>query len=129
MTWQDLYHNNLINPRRDGRILMGSTLEDVGFNNETTDSAAKELHEKAIAMLPALANAEIEVHWSGLRPGSPEGVPFIGRHPGIEGLFLCTGHFRNGFVLGPASAKLASNLVLGDEPIVDLEPYKISGIG
>jgi len=124
-----LKNNHYLIPRRDGRILIGSTLEDVGFNSETTELAARELHAIAVAMLPALAGVEIEVQWAGLRPGSPEGVPFIGHHPGIEGLFLCTGHFRNGFVLGPASARLLANLVLDETPIVDPEPYKITGIG
>lgn len=110
-------------PRRDGRILVGSTLEDVGFDKSTTELAAIELRQAALSIMPALAKAEVELQWSGLRPGSPDGVPYIGPHPDIRGLFACTGHFRNGFVLGPASARLLVDLLLSREPVVDPAPY------
>ena len=113
-------------PRRDGRILVGSTLEDVGFDKSTTESAAIELRQAALSMMPALANTEVELQWSGLRPGSPDGIPYIGPHPDIQGLFACTGHFRNGFVLGPASARLLVDLLLGREPVVDPGPYGLN---
>ncbi len=110
-------------PRRDGRILVGSTLEDVGFDKSTTESAAVELRQAALSIMPTLADAEVELQWSGLRPGSPDGIPYIGPHPDIQGLFACTGHYRNGFVLGPASACLLVDLLLGREPVVDPAPY------
>ncbi len=112
-------------PRRDGRILIGSTLEDVGFEKTTTQEAADELREVAQAILPALADAEIEVQWAGLRPGSPKGVPYMGRHPEIAGLYVCSGHFRNGFVLGPGSARVVTDMMLGREPVLNPEPYRI----
>ena len=124
-----LKNNRYLIPRRDGRILVGSTLEDVGFDVRITEAAAADLRETAMKILPALADAEVEVQWAGLRPGSPEGVPYIGQHPDVSGLYLCSGHFRNGFVLGPASARLAADLVCGNEPVVDPEPYKINGVG
>ncbi|MCG6976669.1 MAG: glycine oxidase ThiO [Acidiferrobacterales bacterium] len=123
-----LKNNRYLIPRRDGRILVGSTLEDVGFDSSTTEAAFQELHETAVEMLPALADVEIEVQWAGLRPGSPAGVPYIGQSPEVKGLYLCSGHFRNGFVLGPASARLVVDLVLGNTPIVDSEPYKIDRV-
>ena len=70
-----------------------------------------------------LADYPVERHWAGLRPGSPGGVPYIGRHPEIGNLFINSGHYRNGVVLGPASARLVADLVLGREPVVDPEPY------
>jgi glycine oxidase len=106
--------------------LIGSTLEEVGFDSSTTQAASTELQATAVEILPALADIEIEVQWAGLRPGSPAGVPYIGQYPDVNGLYLCSGHFRNGFVLGPASARLAADLVLGNDPVVDPEPYKIS---
>jgi len=120
-----LKNNYYLIPRRDGRILVGSTLEDVGFDNSTTKLAEQELQQAAVSIMPALARTEIELQWAGLRPGSPDGVPYIGPHPEIEGLFVCTGHFRNGFVLGPASARLLVDLVLGRPPLVDPAPYRL----
>ncbi len=100
-----LHRNHYLIPRRDGRILVGSTLERTGFDNSTTKVAYEQLYQAAIEMLPALQSAKVEAHWAGLRPGSPEGIPFIGRATGMQNLWLCTGHFRNGLVLAPASVQ------------------------
>jgi len=110
-------------PRRDGRTLFGSTIEDVGFEKQTTTEARDELFTIATERFPVLKQFPIEAHWAGLRPSSPAGVPYVGRHPGIEGLFVNAGHFRNGIVLGPASARLAADLVLGRTPILNPAPY------
>ena len=110
-------------PRRDGRVLMGSTLEEAGFDATTTADARAALRSSALSLVPALERYPIEAHWAGLRPGSPEGIPFIGAHPGIDGLYVCAGHYRNGIVLGPASARLAADLLLERPPIVDPGPY------
>lgn len=113
-------------PRRDGRVLVGSTLEDVGFEKLTTEQAREELYAEALRLIPELENYPLEHHWAGLRPASPDGVPFISTHPVIEGLYINTGHYRNGVVLCPASCRLLRNLVLGETAIVDPEPYHIS---
>jgi glycine oxidase len=110
-------------PRRDGRIVTGSTLEYVGFDKATTESALADLREAAFNLVPSLRDFQIERHWSGLRPGSPDGVPYIGGFNEINGLYVNAGHFRNGVILGPASTRLLADLVLGREPIVDPEPY------
>ncbi|UFH48796.1 glycine oxidase ThiO [Pseudomonas sp. KNUC1026] len=110
-------------PRRDGHILVGSTLEYAGFDKTPTAEALESLEASAVALLPGLEKAERVGHWAGLRPGSPEGIPFIGpvsRHPG---LWLNCGHFRNGLVLAPASCQLLANLVAGKAPIIDPAPY------
>lgn len=112
-------------PRRDGRVLFGSTLEHQGFDKRTTSRAREELYALAIELLPALRRFPIERHWAGLRPGSPGGVPFIGRHPRAQNLFVNAGHFRNGVVLGPASARLAADLVLEREAVVDPAAYAL----
>lgn len=114
-------------PRRDGHILVGSTLEFEGFDKTPTDSALASLKASAEELLPALAGAEVVGHWAGLRPGSPEGVPFIGPVPGHEGLWLNCGHYRNGLVLAPASCQLLVDLMQGHEPIADPAPYAPSG--
>jgi len=110
-------------PRLGGRILVGSTVELAGFEKRTTAEARDELHQFAIELAPALAHASIEHHWAGLRPGVPAGVPYIGAHPGIEGLFLHAGHFRNGLVMGPASTELLVQLIEGETPRLDAAPY------
>ena len=75
-------------PRRDGHILVGSTLEDVGFDKTPTEDAFESLRATAIDLLPGLADAEVVKHWAGLRPASPEGIPYIGPVPGHDGLWL-----------------------------------------
>ncbi|WP_277594117.1 glycine oxidase ThiO [Pseudomonas chlororaphis] len=114
-------------PRRDGHILIGSTLEHEGFDKTPTASALESLKASAIELIPALAQAEVVGHWAGLRPGSPEGIPYIGPVPGLEGLWLNCGHYRNGLVLAPASCQLFTDLMLGREPIIDPAPYVPSG--
>ncbi|MGB5743049.1 MAG: glycine oxidase ThiO [Sedimenticolaceae bacterium] len=118
-----LESNRYVIPRRDGRTLFGSTIEDVGFDKQTTQEARDELYRIATERFPILEQYPIEAHWAGLRPSSPAGVPYIGRHPQIDGLFINAGHFRNGIVLGPASARLLADLVLERKPIVDPAPY------
>jgi glycine oxidase len=114
-------------PRRDGHILIGSTLEHVGFDKTPTAEALASLKASAVGLLPALAEAEVVGHWAGLRPGSPHGIPFIGPVPGHDGLWLNCGHFRNGLVLAPASCQLLTDLLLGREPIIDPAPYAPEG--
>lgn len=114
-------------PRRDGHILVGSTLEHAGFDKTPTDEALASLKASAEDLLPALKQAEVVGHWAGLRPGSPEGIPFIGEVPGYPGLWLNCGHYRNGLVLAPASCRLLVDLMLGREPIVDPTPYAPGG--
>lgn len=114
-------------PRRDGHILIGSTLEHAGFDKTPTDEALTSLQASAIELLPGLAEANVVGHWAGLRPGSPEGIPYIGAVPGHEGLWLNCGHYRNGLVLAPASCQLLADLMLGREPIVDPAPYAPAG--
>lgn len=114
-------------PRRDGHILVGSTLEHVGFDKTPTSDALRSLQKTAEELLPALADAPVVGHWAGLRPGSPEGIPFIGEVPGVDGLWLNCGHYRNGLVMAPASCRLLVDLMLGRAPIVDPAPYDPAG--
>lgn len=114
-------------PRRDGHVLVGSTLEDVGFDKTPSEDALASLRASAEALLPALADAVVIRHWAGLRPGSPEGVPYIGPVPGFEGLWVNGGHFRNGLVLAPASCQLLCDLMLERPPLIDPAPYALAG--
>ncbi|HEY8355785.1 MAG TPA: FAD-dependent oxidoreductase [Methylophilaceae bacterium] len=110
-------------PRRDGLLLTGSTLEDVGFDPRTTEEARAELSAKAAAIMPELADLPILKHWSGLRPGTPENLPTISAHPQIENLYLNTGHFRYGLTMAPGSAKIVAALICGEQPFLDPTPF------
>ncbi len=114
-------------PRLDGHILIGSTLEHEGFDKTPTETALESLKASAVELIPALAHAEVVGHWAGLRPGSPEGIPYIGPVPGFKGLWLNCGHYRNGLVLAPASCQLFADLLLGNKPIIDPAPYAPEG--
>jgi len=112
-------------PRNDGRVLVGSTLERIGFEKRTTQEAAECLHRTALSIIPKLADYPVEHHWSGLRPGSPEGIPFIGKVPSVENLYINAGQYRNGLVLAPASTRLLADILLQRKPIITPEPYKV----
>jgi glycine oxidase len=118
-----LLRDHYVIPRRDGRVLIGSTLEETGFEKRTTAEAKEALYHIAVDMFPLLKRTPIEDHWAGLRPGSPSGIPYIGTYPEVEGLFINAGHFRNGLVTGPASARLLADLVLQRDPILTPAPY------
>jgi glycine oxidase len=120
-----LHRDRYVIPRRDGRVLFGSTTEMVGFDKATSAEVKEELYRAAVELFPLLKRTPIEDHWSGLRPGSPSGIPYIGAYPGVEGLYFNAGHFRNGVVTGPASARLAADLVLGREPVLPPVPYDL----
>ncbi|NNM51273.1 MAG: FAD-dependent oxidoreductase [Pseudomonadales bacterium] len=109
-------------PRRDGLVLAGSTLEDVGFDAGVTEQAKADLHASAVSIWPDLRDRQPDYHWSGLRPGSPEGVPCMGRGP-MQNLWISAGHFRNGLVLAPASARLMAEMMLSEAPWTDPAPY------
>lgn len=114
-------------PRRDGHILVGSTLEHAGFDKTPSAEALASLRASAEELIPALAGQEPVKHWAGLRPGSPQGIPFIGEVPGHRGLWLNTGHYRNGLVLAPASCQLLADLMQQRPPIIEAVPYAPEG--
>src|SRR5690606_18224648 len=108
-----------LSPRADGRVLVGATVERVGFETAVTAGAAAKLLSGAIAAVPAPAAAHLRDHWCGFRPRPVDDMPAIG--PGaIAGLVIATGHFRSGIVLAPITAELVAALVTGEAPAVDL---------
>lgn len=110
-------------PRLDGHILVGSTTEEVGFDKTTTEDARELLLSHAYDIAPTLRDVPVIKQWAGLRPGAPGGLPFIGLIPGWNNLYVNAGHYRNGLVLAPASARLMADLLLQRAPIVDPQPY------
>ncbi len=119
-----LKEGHYVVPRQDGRVLVGSTMEYVGYDKSNTEEAIAELRVFVKDTLPGLSKAPLEMSWAGLRPGSPEGVPWISEVHGYENLYINSGHFRNGVVMGLASAKLASNLILETQPIIEPDYYR-----
>jgi glycine oxidase len=111
-------------PRDDGRILIGATEEDAGFDAQPTAVAARDLLDEALRLCPILGRASVEATWAGLRPGSVDSHPYIGMAPGIANLIVATGHKRAGLQLAPATAELVADLVLGRPPRLDLAPFR-----
>lgn len=119
-----IYQNGFyLVPRRDGLLLAGSTLEDVGFDTRATNEVKQDLKIKAENIMPSLRHATLRKHWSGLRPGTPDNLPTISQHPNIQNLYLNTGHFRYGLTMAPASAQLVAALILGEKPQINAAHY------
>ncbi len=112
-------------PRPDGRVLVGSTEEDAGFCKHTTAEAIQRLLALACRLVPCLANAAVERTWAGLRPGSPDGLPFLGPLPGWQNLFVASGHFRSGIQLSPATGLVMKELLLGQTASMDLLAFRL----
>lgn len=114
-------------PRRDGVCLVGSTVEEAGFDRSTTPEARERLVEAAARLVQFLAELSPAGHWAGLRPGSPQGIPTISAHPAVQDLYIGSGHFRNGINTAPATARLLRALVLDEDPPLDARPFRFNG--
>jgi len=112
-------------PRGDGRILVGSTEEDAGFEARTTSAAIAELLQFAATLAPNLATAAVERCWAGLRPGNPDGKPFLGAVPGVDNLFVAAGHFRSGIQLSPGTALVMKQVLLAEKTAIPLEDFRL----
>lgn len=116
-------HQYLV-PRQDGCILIGSTEEDVGFDKSTTKQAAAQLCSFATRLMPCLEDAPIEKQWSGLRPGSPDGRPFLGPVPNYHNLFVAAGHFRAGLQHSIMTGIVMRDVLLDQPNSIDITPFK-----
>lgn len=112
-------------PRPDGRLLIGSTEEDAGFDKRTTPGGVRGLLEFAFRLVPGLDAAHFERAWAGLRPASADGLPYLGVVPGMKNLFVAAGHFRSGLQMSPATAVVMAQLLLGERPLIPLEPFRV----
>ena len=110
-------------PRPGGRIIVGATMDRVGFDAATTDSARRALHAAVARFLPALSEVEPDSHWAGLRPVTPDGLPILGPDPLWPAVIHATGHSRNGILLAPLTAQVVSAWASGEEPGLDLSPF------
>jgi glycine oxidase len=113
LVWLD--HHYLV-PRDDGRILVGATVAERGFDARVTAGGQHALLDAALAVAPALAAFAVVESWAGLRPGTPDGRPYIGATE-LEGYLVAAGHFRNGILLTPATAELIAGLIGGDQGV------------
>lgn len=110
-------------PRDDGRIVIGATVEERGYDGRVSRVEIDALIAAAGDVVAGLAEARVVERWAGLRPGTPDSLPVLGPDPELEGLFYATGHYRNGILLAPLTAACLSALAAGRPPPVDLTPF------
>jgi glycine oxidase len=105
-------HHGYLVPRSDGRILVGATVEDVGFDKTTSAEGIDSLRLAAVEILPQLANADIGETWAGLRPFADDGLPVLGEIPGWDNAVVATAHYRNGILLAPKTAEIVASRII-----------------
>lgn len=111
-------------PRSNGRLIVGATMERVGFRTGVTAAGLRFLADVAAEISPELADRRVVAHWSGLRPGTPDNRPILGPDPDLPELIYATGHFRNGILLGPLTGEIIGEVAMGRPSPVDLAPYR-----
>jgi glycine oxidase len=116
---QDVY----LVPRLDGSVIIGATVENAEFDRKVYEPDLQRLRAKAAELLPVLAGAPEIASWAGLRPDTPDHLPFLGQAD--TRAFVAAGHFRNGILLAPATAHVMMQLVLGIRTSVDLAPFRL----
>jgi len=109
-------------PRSDGRIIVGTTVEEAGFDKRTDVATIQRLHRAAVAMVPELRNAKILEDWAGLRPGTPDALPILGA-TSTPGYCVATGHFRDGILLAPVTARVMADIIEGKSPDHNLTSF------
>jgi glycine/D-amino acid oxidase-like deaminating enzyme len=109
-------------PRSDGRIVIGSTLEDAGYDKQTDVDTIHRLFQAAVELVPGLAGSKQHEAWAGLRPGTPDELPILGE-TSLEGYFVATGHYRDGILLAPVTAQLMADLILVKGPHRNLTSF------
>jgi glycine oxidase len=109
-------------PRSDGRIVVGTTVEEAGFDKRTDVDTIQRLRKAAVALVPELRDARILEDWAGLRPGTPDGLPILGA-TSTPGYFVATGHFRDGILLAPITAKVMADVIMGKNSGYDLSAF------
>jgi glycine oxidase len=109
-------------PRSDGRILIGATVEEAGYDKRTDADTIHRLHHAAIRLIPPLQQARVLEAWAGLRPGTPDDLPILGE-TGTRGYFVATGHYRDGILLAPVTAEVMAPLITGGKPEQDISAF------
>jgi len=109
-------------PRSDGRLLVGATVEEAGFDKRTVPATIQRLHHAALEMVPQLRDGRILEDWAGLRPGTPDALPILGA-TATPGYYVATGHFRDGILLSPITAKVMTDVIEGRYPPHNLSAF------
>jgi glycine oxidase len=109
-------------PRSDGRLVIGATQEEAGFDKQTVPETIQKLRQAALAVIPKLAEARILEDWAGLRPGTPDALPILGATE-TPGYFVATGHFRDGILLAPVTALMMGQMICGEKPGPELGAF------
>ena len=115
-------------PREHGRILLGSTAEEAGFDKRVTVEGVRDLTAQGVTLVPRFSRARFVDAWAGLRPAAPDGLPILGETP-VRGFYLAAAHFRNGLLLAPATAGAVADLVAGRPARFDIGPYSVGRFG
>lgn len=116
-------HDVYLVPRPSGELLIGATVERVGFQRAVTAQAVAGLLTTAIELVPALAGLPITRTWFGFRPWAPDSRPILGPWPGIDNLWVATAHYREGILLAPITAQLMVEWIVGGAPSIDLDEF------
>lgn len=111
-----------LSPRDDGRVLVGATMEFAGYVTAVTSRAVRDLLTAALRLVPALGDAPLGRTWAGLRPHTKDDLPILGEGE-LPRLVFATGHFRNGVLLAPVTAKIVAAQITGEQPPLDLSPF------
>jgi glycine oxidase len=109
-------------PRSDGRMLIGATQEEAGFDKRTVPETIQKLRQAAVDLVPRLAEARFLEAWAGLRPGTPDALPILGA-TSTPRYFVATGHFRDGILLAPVTARVMGETICGEKPTLDLQDF------
>lgn len=109
-------------PRSDGRLLVGATVEEAGFDKRTDPATIQGLHQAALRLVPKLRDARLLEDWAGLRPGTPDALPILGA-TATPGYYVATGHFRDGILLAPITAKVMADVIENHAPEHDLTAF------
>ena len=110
-------------PRRDGRLLAGSTMEEAGYNKAVTLAGIEKITRGALAMVPSLADLPFREAWAGLRPATRDLLPVLGYSPSVANVIWSTGHYRSGILLSALTGEVVADLVAGRTPSIDLAPF------
>ena len=115
-------HDVYFVPRSSGRILVGATVEDAGYDRTVEPHVVQKLHHAAAQLVPELGDLPVEESWAGLRPGSPDDLPLLGETE-TRGVFIAAGHFRNGILLAPLTARIIADLITGKPAATDISAF------
>jgi len=113
-------------PRFSGYLIAGSTTERVGYDKRVTAGGMASIIKNAIEIMPRVAGQAVVETWAGLRPRAPDDLPILGADPRVEGLIYATGHYRNGILLAPITARAIGELIVKGESSVDLAPFSVA---